>query len=221
MDFVLLVIDFILHVDQHLAEIMMQYGTMTYVILVTIIFCETGLVVMPLLPGDSLLFAAGALIAATGALNPHLLVLLLILSAIAGDAVNYHIGKTFGQRWLHPDHANPTFISRMIKPSYIEKTHAFYEKHGGKTIIFARFVPIVRTFAPFVAGIGNMSYRHFFNYNVLGGIAWVASFVYLGVFFGNLPIIKKNFSLLIVGIIIVSCIPAIVEYLRAVRQPKS
>jgi membrane-associated protein len=216
MDIVVSLLDIILHVDKHLAEIMMQYGTLTYAILALIIFCETGLVVMPFLPGDSLLFAAGALVAATGVLNPHLLVVILIVCAVIGDAVNYHIGKTIGTQMLSAG-TGQHFLGRYIKPAYITKTHEFYERHGGKTIILARFVPIIRTFAPFVAGIGTMSYRRFFSYNVIGGIVWVASFVYLGVFFGNLPIIKKNFSVVIVAIIILSILPGLIEFIRAYR----
>ncbi|MCX9457921.1 DedA family protein, partial [Vibrio cholerae] len=175
--------DFILHIDVHLAAMVATYGIWIYAILFLIVFCETGLVVTPFLPGDSLLFVAGTL-AATGQMNPHTLVALLIVAAILGDAVNYSIGRLFGQRLF----SNPQ--SRIFRQAYLERTHAFYERHGGKTIILARFVPIVRTFAPFVAGMGKMSYRHFALFNVTGGIVWVTAFVYAGYWFGNMPVVK-------------------------------
>lgn len=200
-------IDFILHVDVHLAELFREYGLWIYAILFLIIFCETGLVVTPFLPGDSLLFAAGALTVGTG-IEAHSLAALLIVAAVLGDALNYFIGKYFGAHlFKNPD-------SRWFKRQHLDKTHAFYEKHGGKTIIIARFVPIVRTFAPFVAGMGTMSYRRFFAYNVIGGMAWVLSFVYAGHFFGNLPLVRKNFTLLIFAIIGVSLLPIVIEFLR-------
>jgi membrane-associated protein len=206
-------IDFVLHIDVHLAELMCTYGVWVYGILFLIIFCETGLVVTPVLPGDSLLFAAGAL-AAIGStqcpehLNVHLLALLLAIAAVAGDACNYFIGKFFGEKLF----SNPN--SKIFKQEYLTKTHNFYERHGGKTIIIARFVPIVRTFAPFVGGMGNMSYPRFFSFNVVGGVAWVALFLYLGFFFGELEFVRKNLSLLMVIIVLVSVIPAIVEVIR-------
>ena len=199
-------IDIFLHLDTHLGEIIGQYGTTTYVILFTIIFAETGLVIAPFLPGDSLLFAAGALAAATGVLDPALLVLLLWIAAILGDTVNYSVGKVFGMKVLQR--------FPFIKQEHIAYTEQFYERHGGKTIILARFLPIVRTFAPFVAGIGAMHYTRFIVYNILGGLAWVASFIYLGFFFGNIPIVKRNFSFVILGIIIVSVMPAVIEFIR-------
>lgn len=208
-DLIKFLIDFILHIDVHLAELVAQYGTWVYAILFLIIFCETGLVVMPFLPGDSLLFVAGALSALdTNDVNVHLMVLLLLFAAILGDAVNYSIGRIFGEKLF----SNPN--SRIFKREYLDKTHAFYEKHGGKAIILARFVPIVRTFAPFVAGMGKMSYRHFAFYNVTGAIAWVLLFTYAGYFFGDLDIVQKNLKLLIVAIIVISILPGVIEVIR-------
>lgn len=211
MDIILFLVDFILHIDRHLSELAVAYGPWLFLILFLIIFCETGLVVMPILPGDSLLFVTGA-IAATGAYDINLMVLTLIVAAILGDSTNYQIGKMLGAKVFE----NPN--SRIFKKEYLDKTHAFYEKHGGKTIIIARFAPIVRTFAPFVAGVGAMTYPKFFMYNVVGGIVWVASFSYAGYFFGNLPIVKKNLSLLIVAIVILSVMPGIIEYIRQKRR---
>ena len=215
MEFIQFIIDFILHIDVHLAELVAEYGVWVYAILFLIIFCETGLVVTPFLPGDSLLFVAGA-IASIGSnhMNVHLLVLLLIVAAILGDAVNYTIGKFFGEKLF----SNPD--SKIFKQKYLQKTHEFYEKHGGKTIILARFVPIVRTFAPFVAGMGNMSYKHFASYNVIGGVVWVTLFTYAGFFFGELEFVKKNLSILIIAIIFVSILPAIFEIWRNKRKSK-
>ena len=208
-DLIKFLIDFILHIDVHLAELVAQYGTWVYAILFLIIFCETGLVVTPFLPGDSLLFVAGALSALdTNDVNVHLMVLLLLFAAILGDAVNYSIGRIFGEKLF----SNPN--SRIFKREYLDKTHAFYEKHGGKAIILARFVPIVRTFAPFVAGMGKMSYRHFAFYNVTGAIAWVLLFTYAGYFFGDLGIVQKNLKLLIVAIIVISILPGVIEVIR-------
>lgn len=208
-DLIKFLIDFILHIDVHLAELVAQYGTWVYAILFLIIFCETGLVVTPFLPGDSLLFVAGALSALdTNDVNVHLMVLLLLFAAILGDAVNYSIGRIFGEKFF----SNPN--SRIFKREYLDKTHAFYEKHGGKAIILARFVPIVRTFAPFVAGMGKMSYRHFAFYNVTGAIAWVLLFTYAGYFFGDLDIVQKNLKLLIVAIIVISILPGVIEVIR-------
>ena len=210
MEFFSFIIDFILHIDQHLTELAAQYGVWIYGILFLIIFCETGLVVMPLLPGDSLLFAAGS-IAAIGKMNIHLMVVLLIIAAILGDAVNFMIGKYFGEKLF----ANPN--SKIFKQSHLQKTQQFYAKHGGKTIILARFIPIVRTFAPFVAGMGHMTYHHFLAYNVIGGVLWVTLFSYLGYFFGNMDIVKDNLSLVLVAIIVLSILPAIVEVIRHKR----
>lgn len=204
------VIDFILHIDQHLASLSAQYGTWLYAILFLIVFCETGLVVTPFLPGDSLLFAAGAIAAASdGALNVHFMVAILLVAAIVGDAVNFAIGKYFGEKLF----ANPD--SRIFKQAYLDKTHAFYAKYGGKTIILARFVPIVRTFAPFVAGMGKMDYSQFLRYNIIGAFAWVLSLTYLGYAFGNMPIVKDNFGMVVLGIIFVSVLPMAIEIGKA------
>lgn len=212
MDFIHFIIDFILHIDVHLAELVAQYGVWVYAILFLILFCETGLVVTPFLPGDSLLFVAGALAALPGNdLNVHLMVSLMIVAAIAGDAVNYTIGRLFGERLF----SNPN--SKIFRRSYLDQTHKFYEKHGGKTIILARFVPIVRTFAPFVAGMGHMSYRHFAAYNVIGALVWVLLFTYAGYLFGNVPIVQENLKLLIVAIIVLSILPGVVEIWRHKR----
>lgn len=204
-------IDFVLHLDVHLTEITTSYGLATYLILFFIIFAETGFVITPFLPGDSLLFAAGA-IAALGSLSLPGLLLILMAAAIIGDTANYWIGHFFGQKMIeHP--------KMPLKKEHIEKTQAFYKKHGGKTIILARFVPIVRTFAPFVAGIGTMHYGKFITYNIVGGISWVSAFTLLGYFFGNIPAIKHNFSFVIFGIIGISMVPMVVEYLKGKRAP--
>ncbi len=219
MDIIKFIIDFILHIDVHLAELVAQYGMWVYAILFLILFCETGLVVTPFLPGDSLLFVAGALAALpTNDLNVHTMVALMVVAAILGDAVNYTIGRLFGEKLF----SNPN--SKIFRRSYLDKTHQFYEKHGGKTIILARFVPIVRTFAPFVAGMGHMSYRHFAAYNVIGALVWVLLFTYAGYLFGDLPVVQENLKLLIVGIIIVSILQGVIEIWRhkraAARQQK-
>jgi membrane-associated protein len=213
MDLVHFFVDFFLHLDKHLAEVIQAYGTWTYALLFSIVFLETGLVVTPLLPGDSLLFAAGSF-AALGALDVGLLFVLLSVAAILGDTVNYAIGHYLGPKVFHFPK------SRFFNPEHLRQTHTFYEKYGGKTIIIARFVPIVRTFAPFVAGIGAMSYGRFLAYNVVGGVLWVAVCLFAGYFFGNLPFVKKNFSLVIVAIVLLSILPALVEYLRHRREAK-
>ena len=207
MDLIRQLIDFILHIDVHLAELIARYGTGTLVLLFLIVFAETGLVVTPFLPGDSLLFAAGAF-AARGALDIRLLVPALLVAAILGDTVNYWIGHKLGRR---------AFSGKIpfIKEEYLHRTERFYEKHGGKTIILARFVPIIRTFAPFVAGVGTMSYGRFFAYNVIGAVLWVFLFTVGGYFFGNLPLVQRNFKLVILAIIVVSVLPIVVEYVRA------
>ncbi|MEK6322124.1 MAG: DedA family protein [Acidobacteriota bacterium] len=206
-------IDVFLHLDKHLNDIIGQYGSWTYMILFLIVFCETGLVVMPFLPGDSLLFAAGAF-AALGSLNVFLLFVLLSIAAIVGDTVNYWVGHWVGPKIFHRENV------RFLNKKHLERTHAFYERYGGKTIIIARFIPIVRTFAPFVAGIGRMSYWRFIAYNVIGGVAWVAICVFAGYYFGNLEIVKKNFSLVIIAIVLISVMPMVVEYVRhRVRKP--
>ncbi|MTH46391.1 DedA family protein [Intestinirhabdus alba] len=209
MDVIYFFIDFILHIDVHLPKLVAEYGVWIYAILFLILFCETGLVVTPFLPGDSLLFVAGAL--ATNDLNVHLMVLLMLVAAILGDAVNYTIGRLFGEKLFR----NPE--SKIFRRSYLDKTHQFYEKHGGKTIILARFVPIVRTFAPFVAGMGKMSYRQFAAYNVIGALLWVLLFTYAGYLFGNMPVVQNNLKLLIVAIIVVSVLPGVVEIIRHKR----
>ena len=201
-------IDFILHIDQHLIELTQTYGLWIYAILFLIVFCETGLVVTPFLPGDSLLFAAGA-VAALGGMNVHIAAALLLAAAVIGDAANFAIGKYFGEKlFAKPD-------SRVFKREYLDKTHAFYEKYGGKTIILARFVPIVRTFAPFVAGMGNMHYGRFIRYNIIGALMWVGLLTYAGYFFGELPVVKNNFGLVVIGIIVVSVLPMAVEIAKA------
>ena len=197
-------IDLFLHLDRHLAEMVVQYGVAIYALLFAIIFLETGVVVTPILPGDSLLFACGAL-AATGALDLKLLLVLLPLAAILGDTANYHIGKFIGPRAFKSN-------SRWLKREHLERTHAFYEKHGGKTIVLARFVPIVRTFAPFVAGIGVMSYGRFLAYNVAGGILWVGICLGAGYAFGNIPVVKENFSIVVLGIVAISLLPIAWEW---------
>ncbi len=206
MEFLHQFVDLFLHLDDHLADVISKYGTATYIILFTIIFCETGLVVTPILPGDSLLFAAGSM-AAIGALNPHLLFVLLTIAAIIGDTVNYLIGKKLGTAAFDK-------YPKIFRPEYLEKTQAFYAKYGGKTIIIARFVPIVRTFAPFVAGVGTMTYSKFIMFNIVGGIVWVSSLTYAGYFFGNIPFVKKHFELVILGIIFLSILPPIIEVVK-------
>ena len=207
MDLLTLIVDFILHVDIHLQALMNDYGLWVYAILFLIIFCETGLVVTPFLPGDSLLFAAGALTVGT-ALDVNLLAGTLVVAAVLGNITNYTIGHFFGERLFQ----NPN--SRVFRRDHLDKTHAFFAKHGGKTIIMTRFLPIVRTFAPFVAGMGAMTYKRFMGFNFAGGFLWVVSFVYAGHFFGNLPAIRQNFTLLIVGIIVISVLPIVIGGVR-------
>ncbi len=204
-------IDIVLHLDTHLLVLVQQYGIWIYAILFAIIFSETGLVVAPFLPGDSLLFVIGAL-CGMGSLQLQVALPLLILAAFMGDNTNYWVGRLLGLRLLnHPN-------QRWIKHEHLEKTHAFYAKHGGKTVIFARFLPIIRTFAPFVAGIGTMNYRLYLMFSILGGVAWIGSLMLAGYFFGNIPVIKNNLTLMIVGIIFISFIPAILEYIKHRRQ---
>jgi membrane-associated protein len=208
LEFIQAIIDFILHIDKHLVEIVNDYKTWTYLILFIIIFAETGFVVTPFLPGDSLLFAAGAIVAKPESdLNIFLMTGLLIVAAILGDMANYHIGDYIGPKAFSGRY-------KFLKKEYLEKTQSFYIKHGGKTIIYARFIPIIRTFAPFVAGVGTMSYGKFASYNVIGGVIWVVSFLFLGYFFGGLPIIKSNFTYVIFGIILLSLLPPVIEYFR-------
>jgi membrane-associated protein len=210
MDLLMQLVDMVLHVDKYLNAIATDYGTWTYFILFMIIFCETGLVVTPFLPGDSLLFATGALCGG-GVLNPHLIFVLLVCAAFIGDNLNYWIGRRVGPAVFEREK------TRFFKKAYLLKAHAFYEKHGGKTVILARFVPIVRTFSPFVAGIARMAYSQFLAYSIFGAVVWVAFFVYTGYFFGNMPFIKRNFSIVILAIIIISVLPGVIEYLRHKR----
>jgi membrane-associated protein len=197
------VADFIIHIDRHLGEIIANYGTATYALLFTIVFAETGFVLTPFLPGDSLLFAAGAF-AAAGALKVIPLFLLLWAAAFLGDTANYWLGRFLGKKMLESKYI-------PINDSHIEKTNAYFARYGGKTIFFAKFIPIVRTFAPFVAGVGKMPYRRFFRYNFSGGLVWVSLFIFLGYFFGNIPFIKHNFSFAVIGIILVSVLPIAIE----------
>ncbi|MBI3885623.1 MAG: DedA family protein [Opitutae bacterium] len=208
-------LDFVLHIDRHLAEIVAHYGLWTYGVLFLIIFAETGLVVLPLLPGDSLLFAAGALCALPGSgLDAHLLAFLLFVAAVLGDTVNYWVGRKIGPAVFKRED------SVWLRKKHLERAHEFFEKYGGRAIILARFVPIVRTFVPFVAGVGAMTYRRFLLYNVVGGFVWIYGFVYLGFFFGNLPAVKRNFGLVIVAIIILSVLPILIEAARAWRKAR-
>lgn len=212
MEFLKNLVDLFLHLDKHLGEIIQSYGVWTYIILFLIIFCETGLVVTPFLPGDSLLFAAGTF-AARGDLNVLMLFLILCVAAIIGDTVNYWVGHYVGPKVFNKENV------RFLNKQHLERTHDFYEKYGGKTIIIARFIPIIRTFAPFVAGIGRMSYWQFITYNVAGGVLWVAICVFGGYFFGNLEIVKRNFSLVVVAIIFISVLPIIFEFVRQRFRP--
>ena len=211
MEGILYIFDAILHIDKHLNQVIVEYGVWIYLLLFVIIFIETGLVAMPFLPGDSLLFAVGAF-AAVGALNIYWTVSLLIAAAILGDSVNYAIGKFLGPKVFSKEEA------RFFKREYLERTRRFYERYGNKTIVLARFVPIVRTFAPFVAGIGRMKYGLFLFYNVFGGALWVVTFILGGYFFGNIPIIKHNFSIVILAIIVLSVVPVILEFWKHHRQ---
>jgi membrane-associated protein len=211
MDWVKQFVDLFLHLDTHLGQVISQYGTWTYLILFLIVFCETGLVVTPILPGDSLLFAAGTF-AALGDLDVRVMILLLVVAAILGDTVNYWVGAAIGPRAFQGN-------IRFLKKDHLDRTHAFYEKHGGKTIILARFVPIIRTFAPFVAGVGAMSYGRFLTYNVVGAILWVALLVLAGFFFGNIPVVRENFTIVILAIVALSVMPIAVEAVRGRRRP--
>mgnify|MGYP001594527623 FL=1 len=203
-------LDFIIHIDIHLGQLITTYGVLTYAILFAIIFIETGIVFVPFLPGDSLLFAAGAL-SALGSLNPWLVFVLLSVAAVLGDTTNYWIGHVFGQKII----ANPKI---PLNQDHIDKTNQFFEKHGGKTIFLARFVPIIRTFAPFVAGIGKMDYKKFISYNLFGGVVWVGLFTFAGYFFGNVPFVKHNFSLVIIAIIFLSILPMLGHFLKSMKK---
>jgi len=216
MDLILKIVDFVLHVDVYLNDIIVRYGAWTLALLFVVIFMETGVVVTPFLPGDSLIFAA-ATFAARGALNPWVMFILISIAAVAGDTANYWIGHRVGARAY-------TGEVKWIKKEYMERTHVFFEKQGGKTIFLARFVPIIRTFAPFVAGVSQMPYGFFIRWNIIGGVTWVATFTLLGFFFGNIPFVQKNFELVIIAIIVISLIPAVVEGLKArkdLRKPKA
>lgn len=197
-----------MHLDENLTQLANNFGVWTYVILFVIIFCETGLVVTPFLPGDSMIFVIGAL-SATGELNLPLITVILMLAAVLGDTCNYHLGKLFGPAIFRKENV------KLLNREHLVRTHSFYEKHGGKTIILARFIPIIRTFAPFVAGMGSMSYMKFISYNIAGGISWVALFLFGGYFFGNVPLVKGNFSFVILAIIMISLLPGVIAYLRS------
>jgi len=212
MDFLLSLLDFVLHVDEYLNIIIANYGSWTYGVLFFIVFLETGFVVTPFLPGDSLLFAAGSF-AALGSLNPVYLFILLSFAAILGDTVNYWVGSYVGPKAFSGD-------IKYLKQEHLERTHEFYEKHGGKTIILARFIPIIRTFAPFVAGVGKMTYKYFLTYNIVGGLLWVSIFVFGGYYFGNLPLVRNNFELVIITIIVISLLPPVFEFFKERARAK-
>ena len=214
-DFIRLAFDFVLHLDRHLGDLIGQYGTGTYLILTLIVFCETGLVIMPFLPGDSLLFAAGAF-AGLGRLDPWILCACLMGAAILGDNLNYWIGR--GTRHSALGARRSALVGRFIKQAYLERTQGFFDRYGGRTVIIARFVPIVRTFTPFVAGVGAMPYSRFLAYSIAGGALWVFGFIWLGYFFGNLPIVRNNFGMVIGAIILISVLPMVVEVVRARRR---
>jgi membrane-associated protein len=200
------IVDFFIHLDKYLDYAIRQYGILTYAILFFVIFAETGFVFTPFLPGDSLLFAAGTL-AAISMLNVHYLFLLLTLAAVSGNSTNYLIGHLIGEKIFHKK-------SRFLKKEYLDRTHEFYEKHGGITVVITRFVPIIRTFAPFVAGVGSMTFTRFSVYNITGGVLWVGAFIYIGFFFGNIPFVKNNFSIVTIAIILISTVPVVIEFLR-------
>lgn len=208
-----LIVDVFLHLDQYLNVLLSQYNTLAYVLLFAVIFLETGLVVTPFLPGDSLIFAAAAIAGAGGPINVPLLLVLFYIAAVAGDTVNYHIGYFLREK------INDRQKVRLIKQEYLDRTNAFFDKYGGKTITIARFVPIVRTFAPFVAGVGEMSYRHFLSYNVVGGVSWVSLMFGLGYFFGNIEFIKNHFSLIVIAIVIISVLPAVITLFHNRTHP--
>jgi membrane-associated protein len=211
MDIIIQFIDFVLHMDKHLPQLINSFGIWTYLILFIVIFCETGLVVTPFLPGDSMIFLLGAL-AKTGDINFPAIIAVLMLAAVLGDTCNYEIGRFFGMKLFGNEN------SRIFKKEYLDRTHNFYEKYGGKTIIIARFVPIIRTFAPFVAGMGSMSYKKFISFNVIGGIGWVALFSFGGFFFGGIPWVQKNFFIVAIAIIVISLMPAVIAFINGKRS---
>lgn len=206
------IINFILHIDVYLAAIIQNYGSWVYLILFLVIFCETGLVIIPFLPGDSLIFAAGAF-AAMGSLDVKLLYILFVAAAFLGDTVNYHIGLFIGPKAFKSN-------SRLLKKEHLDRTHAFYERHGGKTIIIARFIPIIRTLAPFVAGVGKMGYLKFISYNIIGGILWVTIALFAGYYFGNIPLVKNNFTIVVLAIVLISVLPGVIGLLKGARSKK-
>jgi len=214
MNIIMQFFNFIMHLDTHLTQLANDFGIWTYLILFIVIFCETGLVVTPFLPGDSLIFLVGAL-AASGELNFPVIIAVLMIAAVLGDSCNYEIGKYFGPKLFHKENV------KFLNKEYLMKTHSFYEKHGGKTIIIARFIPIIRTFAPFVAGMGSMNYSKFISYNVIGGISWVALFSFAGFLFGDIPFVKNNFSLVILAIILISLLPGVIAYLKSKKEGPS
>ncbi|KNY26276.1 DedA family protein [Pseudobacteroides cellulosolvens] len=211
MDLIMQLIDFVLHIDKHLAEIIKDYGAWTYMILFLIIFCETGLVVTPFLPGDSFLFALGAL---HTSLDIKLAYILLVIAAILGNTTNYLIGKFIGTKMLEFKKI------RLVKQEHLDRTHAFFDKHGGKAIILSRFFPIIRTFAPFVAGLGKMSFGRYTLYNAVGGVSWITTFILLGYFFGNIPAVKENFTFVIIGIVVVTFLPAAITFIKGRKSSK-
>lgn len=214
MDFLHLLLDFILHIDKYLNEWVSTYQTWTYLILFLIIFCETGLVVTPFLPGDSLLFAAGTIAAMDGQpISIAILIIVVIIAAFSGDNTNFFIGRLIGKKVYEKNY-------KLIRREYLDKTHAFYEKHGGKTLVIARFMPIIRTFAPFVAGVGEMKYLRFISFSIIGNFLWVFSFTLAGYFFGNIEFVKKNFTIVILSIIIISLLPSVIAVLKHKFQKK-
>lgn len=214
MELIHTLIDFVLHIDKHLTVLVSEYGTLTFLILFAIIFCETGLVVTPFLPGDSLLFAAGAIAALDGSgLNVHLLVVLMIIAAFTGNLLNYSVGRYIGPRVFEGNY-------RFIKKEYLDRTKKFFDNYGSMTIVYTRFAPILRTFAPFIAGVGQMKYPRFMLYNFIGGVLWVVIFTYAGYYFGNLPFVQQNFEVIVLGIIGISLIPSIFLFLKAKLEKK-
>lgn len=214
MELIHTLIDFVLHIDKHLTVLVSEYGTLTFLILFAIIFCETGLVVTPFLPGDSLLFAAGAIAALDGSgLNVHLLVVLMIVAAFTGNLLNYSVGRYIGPKVFEGNY-------RFIKKEYLDRTKKFFDNYGSMTIVYTRFAPILRTFAPFIAGVGQMKYPRFMLYNFIGGVLWVVIFTYAGYYFGNLPFVQQNFEVIVLGIIGISLIPSIFLFLKAKLEKK-